>query len=76
MGGLEALASGTPLVCPPLPAFADHGPSHGVFIAERTARSLADAVVEAASTSTIIFPDSFRASTAIPRLLELYASIA
>ena len=75
-GGLEALAVGTPLACPPLPAFADLGSSDGVFIAKRTAQGLARAVVEAVSTTSFGFPEAFRASRAVPRLVELYASIA
>ena len=58
-----------------LPAFADLGPSEGVFIAERTARCLANTVVEAVSTPSFNFPQPFRASNAVRRLVELYARI-
>lgn len=75
-GGLEALAAGTPLVCPPLPAFSDAGSAEGVFMGERRAESLAAAVIDAFRAPSFTFPNSFRASVVVPRLLELYAFVS
>jgi glycosyltransferase involved in cell wall biosynthesis len=74
--GLEALAAGTPLACPPLPGF-DGLASDGIVVAERRdPQSLATAIRRALEVASFEFPVSCRSSAAIPRIERLYLELA
>ena len=74
--GLEALAAGIPVACAPLPAY-DGISGGGVFMApRREAGLLAERIVEALDAIEFEYPSECRASTAIPRLVDLYGHLA
>jgi glycosyltransferase involved in cell wall biosynthesis len=74
--GLEALAAGTPLACPPLPGFEGLA-SDGIVVAERRdPQSLATAIRRALEVEWFEFPVSCRSSVALPRIERLYRELA
>jgi glycosyltransferase involved in cell wall biosynthesis len=74
--GLEALAAGTPLACPPLPGFEGLA-SDGIVVApRRDPWSLAAAIRRALEVGSFEFPASCRSSVAIPRIERLYRELA
>jgi glycosyltransferase involved in cell wall biosynthesis len=72
--GIEALASGTPLVCGPLAAFRELRGTPGVFPTGGSPEQLAAAAERALSTRTFSFPEQFLASSGIRRFAEVYES--
>jgi glycosyltransferase involved in cell wall biosynthesis len=74
--GLEALASGTPVACTPLPGFEGLA-SEGLVVARRRdPASLAAAIRQALEVESFDFPPSCRSSVAIPRIERLYLDLA
>jgi glycosyltransferase involved in cell wall biosynthesis len=70
--GLEALAAGAPLACPPLPGF-EGLDGDGIVVAHRRdPAALADAIGRALEVETCKFPASCRSSVAIPQIEKLY----
>jgi glycosyltransferase involved in cell wall biosynthesis len=73
--GLEALANGAPLVCGPLPAFADL--SSGVFVSKSLEpHDFAEAIDRARSSAGFEFPPECRASSVLPALVGLYETVS
>jgi len=73
--GLEALANGAPLVCGPMPAFADL--SSGVFVSESLEpQDFAEAIGRALSSTGFEFPRECRASSVLPALVALYETVS
>jgi glycosyltransferase involved in cell wall biosynthesis len=70
--GLEALAVGTPLVCGPLPAF-DEMSGGGVCRASvLSAAALGEQIQRALAIESFDYPSECRASTAMPRTIDVY----
>lgn len=70
--GLEALATGTPVACAPLPGYAGIS-GGGVFMAaSRDPDEVAARLLAALEARTFSFPRECRRSVAIPRILDLY----
>lgn len=70
--GLEALASGTPVACVPLPGYESLS-GGGVFVAKRRgSKELARQIQLALSADRFEFPVECRASVAIPQIVQLY----
>ena len=73
--GLEALAVGTPVVCGPLPAY-DEVSGGGVCRAsERSAAALAEQIRRALAMTTFDYPSECLASTAVPRVIDVYEHV-
>lgn len=72
--GLEALAAGVPIATAPLPGYEGLS-GRGVFTAgTRTAPELAAQVASALAAKDFEFPAECRASTAIPKIIDLQRS--
>jgi hypothetical protein len=72
--GIEALATGIPVACTPLPGYEGLS-GGGVFRAmTREPAHLAKEMVSALDASSFEFPAECRASVAVPRILNLYES--
>ena len=73
--GLEALAAGSPLVCGPLPAFEEVAEGVVVFDSLES-QAVARALEGALELRPFRFPELFRESAVVPRIVDLYRSIA
>jgi len=73
--GLEALANGAPLVCGPLPAFADL--SSGVFVSESLEpHELRGGHRPRSVIHRLRVPPECRASSVLPALVGLYETVS
>ena len=71
--GLESLAAGTPVVCGPLPGLVGLQTTGVLVSGMREPEAFARLLVEAVALESFEFPTEARASTAVPRILDVYS---